>query len=80
MRRAPWTDFAGQQIWEGDTIIHPAGERGVVVFLPEPVNAADQWRVDYGNRELSRLMLQIGDKGQAVVLAAKPSGLARIAF
>lgn len=72
MRRAPWTDFAGQQIYEGDTIIHPAGERGVVKFLSEHGNAADQWRVDYGNGELSRLMLQIGDKGQAVVLVAAP--------
>lgn len=72
MRLAPWTDYAGQQIYEGDTIVHPAGERGIVKFLPEHDNAADQWRVDYGAGALSRLMLQIGDKGQAAILVAAP--------
>lgn len=69
MRKAPWTDFDGNLIYEGDTIVHPSGDRGVVTFLPDHDNAADQWRVDYGDGARSRLMLQIGDKGQAVVLA-----------
>ncbi|WP_047299720.1 hypothetical protein [Pseudomonas fluorescens] len=65
---APWPDYAGVKIQEGDTIQHPSGERGVVVFLPEHTEPSDQWRVDYGDQALSRLALQIGDKGRAVVI------------
>src|SRR5690242_1993601 len=66
--KAPWKDFSGSDIHEGDVISHPCGERGKVVFLPEYSEAADQWRVDYDGIPLSRLCLQIGDKGQAVVV------------
>lgn len=68
MRKAPWPDFAGNPIHEGDTIKHPSGEQGSVVFLPHEEHDGDQWRVDYGTGDLSRLCLQIGNKGQAVVL------------
>lgn len=68
MRKAPWPDFAGAPIHEGDTIRHPSGEHGVVVFLPHEECHDDQWRIDYGTGDLSRLRLQIGDKGQAVVI------------
>jgi hypothetical protein len=69
MNKAPWTDFAGNDIHEGDTIQHPtSGERGTVVFLAHEERPIDQWRVDYGNGGISRLCLQIGDKGQAVVV------------
>ena len=64
---APWKDFAGRSIYEGDSIEHPSGERGTVVFLDHESNECDQWRVDYGTEGLSRLCLQIGDKGRAVV-------------
>lgn len=71
MNKAPWKDFAGADIHEGDVIVHPAtGQRGTVVFLPEHSDPGDQWRVNYGDEPgdgLSRLCLQIGDKGQAVV-------------
>jgi hypothetical protein len=67
MNKAPWTDFAGHDIHEGDTIEHPSGERGRVVFLAQENDPSDQWRVDYGEAGLSRLCLQIGDKGKAVV-------------
>lgn len=63
---APWRDFAGNEIYNGDVICHPSGERGKVVFLPSETEPADQWRVDYGDG-LSRLCLQIGDKGRATV-------------
>jgi hypothetical protein len=67
MNKAPWTDYNGQDINEGDTIQHPSGERGRVVFLVNEKDPGDQWRVDYGDGSLSRLCLQIGDKGQAIV-------------
>lgn len=69
MNKAPWKDFTGGDIYEGDVIDHPhSGERGTVVFLPEYTEPEDQWRVFYGD-SFSRLCLQIGDKGQAVVVA-----------
>jgi hypothetical protein len=73
-RLAPWPDFAGKPIHEGDTIRHPeSGQEGRVVFLPGHQDPSDQWRVDYGNFEaLSRLSLQIGEKGRAVVVQPRP--------
>jgi len=68
MRKAPWPDFAGNDIHEGDTIKHPSEQQGKVVFLEHETDPADQWRVDYGDTYLSRLCLQIGDKGMAVVM------------
>lgn len=68
MNKAPWKDFNGDAVHEGDVIVHPTGERGTVIFLPEHSDAGDQWRVDYHDcGPVSRLCLQIGDKGQAVV-------------
>lgn len=72
---APWSDFAGNPIRDGDTIRHPGGEIGRVVYQPEGETESDRWRVDYGTGTLSRLVLQVGDKGQAVVLdAARGAG------
>lgn len=64
---APWPDFDGHDIHDGDVIEHPSGDRGTVVFLAQESDPGDQWRVDYGDGYLSRLCLQIGDKGRAVV-------------
>lgn len=66
---APWKDYKGNVICEGDTIVHPSGEKGVVWFAEynESGTPSDQWVVDYGRKPHSRLCLQIGDKGQAVV-------------
>lgn len=75
-RAAPWPDFAGNTIHEGDTIAHPSGERGVVVFDDSESSASSygQWRVQYeaGMPSLA-LQLQIGWKGMAVV--ANPGAL-----
>jgi hypothetical protein len=68
-RRAPWPDFKGRRIFEGDTIVHPDGTKGIVIFKGEFEEPGDQWRVDYGLPAASRLCLQIGDRGQAVVLS-----------
>lgn len=66
--KCPFRDFLGNQINEGDEIIHPSSERGRVVVLNEYENISDRWRVDYGDGILSRLCLQIGDKGKAIVV------------
>lgn len=71
-RKAPWTDFEGNYIHDGDEIMHPSGDRGVVCFWPEEQAPSDQWRVfypdPYGSIH-SRLCLQVGDKGRAVVVS-----------
>lgn len=69
-RKAPWKDFEGNDIHEGDALLHPSGERGVVCFWPNEKEASDQWRVFYAKHGAmhSRLCLQIGDKGRAVVV------------
>lgn len=72
---APWTDFAGNPIKHGDRIRHPEGLEGVVVRLPGYADAHDAWCVAYQDRTVSRLSLQIGHRGQAVVqgaLSAQP--------
>lgn len=65
-RKAPWTDFNGDDLYAGDTIRHPSGEYGTIVYLADEQESVDQWRVNYGDPVLSRLCLQIGDNGQAV--------------
>lgn len=64
---APWPDFEGNDLFEGDTIRHPSGEEGLVTFVPGRTKTVDQWLVDYGDLSpYSRLRLQINDRGQAV--------------
>lgn len=66
---APWPDFAGNPIKAGDTIRHLSGEQGTVLYWRDEQDPSDRWRVDYGAPNgVSRLSLQIGDKGQAVVI------------
>lgn len=68
---APWPDFEGNPIREGDTIRHPTdGATGTVIRLPDQTDHGDAWRVLYRDGELSRLCLQVGEKGQAVVVSA----------
>lgn len=78
-RKAPWPDFTGAAIFEGDTIIHPNGQSGIVTFLPTEKSPTDQWRVSYlSDNSLSRLCFQVGDKGRAVVIELERDGLAKI--
>jgi hypothetical protein len=74
--RCPWRDYAGNVIHEGDVIQHPNQvERGVVLYWGHEKEVTDRWRVRYEGAPpdvVSRLCLQIGDKGQAVVCAASP--------
>jgi hypothetical protein len=66
--KAHWTDYVGNPIFEGDIIEHPTGETGKVIHLLTYPDPSDAWRVDYGDDMLSRLCLQIGEKGMAVVV------------
>lgn len=65
---APWLDYLGYPIFENDLIQHPSGEIGQVIFLQSEHEPDNQWRVKYNDNVLSRLCLQIGDKGQAFVV------------
>lgn len=68
--RCPWRDYAGNVIHEGDKIQHPSGERGTVLYWRHEKEQSDRWRVQYEDAPqgvVSRLGLQIGDKGRAVV-------------
>jgi len=67
-KKAPWPDFAGNEIYIGDVIQHPSGQTGTVLYLSTGRDADSQWLVDYGDVCKSRLALQIGDKGRAVVI------------
>lgn len=67
-RKSPFKDYAGRPIYEGDTIIHPSLEEGIVVYLEGQSSKFDAWRVEYTNDPIrSRLCLQIGERGMAVV-------------
>jgi len=68
--RAPWPDFSGEPVHEGDTIEHPDGSRGVVIRMSGRfLNEGERWKVRYyDDRKLSSLGLQINGKGQAVVV------------
>ena len=66
--KAPWTDFENNELFEGDVIIHPDGTIGTIIFKCEYYDPHNQWVVDYGEEDLSRLSLQIGDKGRAIKL------------
>lgn len=64
--KAPWPDYKGKEIREGDIIEHPDGSFGEVIKVGNCYGDHNVWRVDYGDGIILRLSLQIGDKGQAV--------------
>lgn len=66
---APWPDTQGNSIYHGDTLRHPfSGAEFVAVHLNGYDNPGDAWRAVYRDASVGRLCLQIGDKGQAVVV------------
>ncbi len=66
-RKAPWPDYKGNDIYEGDTICHPSGEKGLVFYQARSaIDESDNWLVQYDGGPASRLSLQIGEKGGAV--------------
>lgn len=67
MKIAPWPDFAGNEIAEGDFLIHPDGKKGCVVFEQSGAHeGVNRWRMVYEDGVSLWLGNQIGDKGQAV--------------
>ena len=70
-RKAPWPDYAGNPIFEGDVIVHPDGSKGRVIFDESKRPSAfghTEWRCDYGDGQPTfALCLQIGPRGMAVV-------------
>lgn len=68
---APWPDFQGRPIKHGARLAHPTGQRFTAVFLENHTNATDAWRAVYEDASVSRLCLQIGDKGRAVLSPAQ---------
>ena len=65
--KAPWSDFSDKPIFDGNTILHPSGEKGVV-FLADDDDPADKWRVRYEDGQVHRLCLQIDDKAMGIVV------------
>lgn len=63
--RAPWPDHLGQPIHHGDRLSHPNGHEFTAVRLNGHAQETDAWRAIYDDCSVSRLCLQIGDKGQA---------------
>lgn len=67
MEKAPYNDYDGNPIHEGDKIKHPSGEIGIVKKQYSRKYNRDIWVVDYGEPWVSRLSLQVGSKGRAVI-------------
>tara|TARA_R100000656_G_scaffold124957_2_gene104571 strand:- start:260 stop:469 length:210 start_codon:yes stop_codon:yes gene_type:complete len=67
--KSPYKDFNGNDIHEGDQIAHPSGQKGKVIFHPERHDDSDRWCIAYENCGFeSRLCLQVGEAGRAVVI------------
>lgn len=69
-RKAPWPDFKGNDIYEGDIIEHPDGERGIVTVVPADAGKGInyEWKSVYDDGYVLWLGSQIDDKGMAVVV------------
>ena len=69
-RKAPWPDFKGSAIYEGDTLAHPDGERGIVTVVSADAGKGInyEWKAVYEDGCALWLGNQIGDKGMAVVV------------
>lgn len=65
---APWLCHAGRVIRQGALLRHPGGAEFVAVRLPGEHEPGDAWRAVYADATVSRLVLQIGDKGMAEVI------------
>jgi hypothetical protein len=65
---APWPDFEGTTIMEGDRLIHPSGEMGIVAMSADALHDNERWRIDYGNGVFRSLQIEVGEEGRAVVL------------
>lgn len=71
-RKAPWKDYAGNDIYEGDTVILPDGTCGVVFFDDTVELVIAKWRVDYGILGTPRLIGQITENDFRVLPSCPP--------
>ena len=67
-RVAPFLDFEGNRILEGDTIRHPTGDTAAVAYDEKRADDVGRWRAIYADGESLWLGNQIGSKGMAVVV------------
>jgi hypothetical protein len=64
----PFKDFLGSEIKEGNTLMHPSGEKFTVKY----VHGCGPWRAVYEDGESLWLANQVNEKGQAVLYKDKP--------
>lgn len=67
-RKAPWPDYAGNDIFEMDRIRHPIDDTLALVYYDEKFDGDRRWRALYLDGESLWLGNQVGDKGRAVVV------------
>lgn len=65
---APWPDYAGNPVKEGDRMVHASGDSGIVVVTAGGCDDPACWCVDYGHGNLRSLALEVGADGRAVVI------------
>lgn len=65
---APWTDYTGNPIQEGDRMVHSCGDCGIVVLLPGQADDSERWRVDYGHGIVRSLAHEVSATGRAIVI------------
>ncbi len=65
MKKSPYLCYNGNELFEGDSIVHPSGQTAKIIYMKRPDR--DPWMVYYNNDidDISTLCLQFGDKGQA---------------
>ena len=72
MNLAPFLDYNNALIYEGDRLRHPDGMIGTAKLCRgTEVGRATvdyDWYLDYDNDIAGLLLLQVGEKGQAVVV------------
>ena len=70
-KTCPFADYNGEPIREGDIIQHPRCETlAVVIYLADEDLDTDKWRAVYPHDgAITRLSLQVGPRGQAVVIS-----------
>jgi len=65
-RTAPWPDYAGTTIHEGDTMTTASGQRGTVEYETHRDDEQLRWRIRFGDHTMA-LYFQITGKERAVV-------------
>jgi hypothetical protein len=64
---APWPDFGGAPIKEGDRMVLPSGDCGIVTLRPDVQEDTARWCIDYGHGSV-RSLYEAVHTGRAVVL------------